>query len=110
VVAAVESFMRDNEFVVCVDLPRMIGKEIDVELRGDVLTVKGDRKEERTARDGDYSTTERSDGLRSMQGRALAPPKRGGSNRQEPPCIAARGARPHAADGLTNWPAWVRRR
>ena len=43
----VESFLREGELVVRVDLPGIDPKAIDISVEGDRLTVKGERKDSR---------------------------------------------------------------
>jgi HSP20 family protein len=61
-VPPIEAFMRDGAFVVRAELPGLTEKDVSVELAGDVLTIKGERKEEKTSTEGDYYRTERSYG------------------------------------------------
>ncbi len=41
---AIDSFMRDGEFVVRADLPGINPKEVELAVEGDRLTIKGERK------------------------------------------------------------------
>ena len=63
----IESFLRDGELVVRVDVPGIAAADIDVSVDGDRLTVKGERKstrdedkEGRSYREVLYGTFERS--------------------------------------------------
>lgn len=50
----------DNEIEITVELPGMQEKDVDVSLAGDVLTIKGEKKSERTEEKGKaYHLTER---------------------------------------------------
>lgn len=56
---AVEAFVRDGHYVVRAELPGLAEKDVTVEIRGDVLTLKGERKAESdVSRDG-YFASER---------------------------------------------------
>ena len=41
---AIESFVRDDRLVVRVDLPGIDPKEVDLQVEGDRLTIRGERK------------------------------------------------------------------
>ncbi|NBO37837.1 Hsp20/alpha crystallin family protein [bacterium] len=43
---------RDNDFLICLDLPGMHAKDINVELKGNTLVVSGERKSERKEEKG----------------------------------------------------------
>jgi HSP20 family protein len=77
---AIESFMRDGHFVVRAELPGLSEKDVSVELAGDVLVIRGERKEEKTSTDGGYFRTERSYG--AFQ-RAVALPEGAAGDRAE---------------------------
>lgn len=66
---AVETFVRDSAFVVRADLPGLTEKDVTVEVAGDVLTLKGERKQEHEVKRDDYFATERTYGtfLRSLK-------------------------------------------
>lgn len=51
---AVESFVKDGNLVVRADVPGMDPKDIDVSILGNVLTVKGERKNEQEVKKEDY--------------------------------------------------------
>lgn len=53
-VPAVESFVKDGNLVVRADLPGIDPKEVDVSVLGNVLTIKGERKEKKEAKEDDY--------------------------------------------------------
>jgi HSP20 family protein len=59
----------DKEIRVTVELPGMEEKDIDVEMSGDRLTIRGEKKEEREKIEKDYHLSERRYGFfrRSMQ-------------------------------------------
>ncbi len=50
----VESFVRDGSVVVRADLPGIDPKEVDVSVLGNVLTIKGERKEKKEVKDSEY--------------------------------------------------------
>jgi HSP20 family protein len=52
---------KDN-FVVKAEVPGIDAKDIDISLSGDVLTIKGEKKQEREEREEDYHLVERSYG------------------------------------------------
>jgi len=58
----VDIFETDDEFVLHADLPGMKRDEIDVQLHGDTLTLKGERRIEREAKEGNVHHTERAYG------------------------------------------------
>jgi HSP20 family protein len=53
---------RGNEIVVRADLPGMEQKDIQIELQDGVLTIRGERKEERQQEAANYRWSERWDG------------------------------------------------
>lgn len=59
---ALESFTRDGQFVVRAELAGLTEKDVNVEVAGDLLTITGERKEEKTVKDAGAFTTERSYG------------------------------------------------
>jgi len=54
-----------DEIVVKADLPGMEEKDIDVSIAGDILTIKGERKDEKEEKDEDYYRRERVYGAES---------------------------------------------
>ena len=59
---AVDIFEDQNEIVVKAELPGLKQEEIDIELTGDTLTLKGERKFEDTQRKDNYVRVERTYG------------------------------------------------
>ncbi len=53
---------NENEYVICMELPGIKPEEVEIELQGDVLTVKGERRFEDTENRKDYVRIERSYG------------------------------------------------
>lgn len=52
----------EDSFTVKVEIPGVDPKELDVNLTGEVLTVKGEKKDEKEENDGNYRRIERSFG------------------------------------------------
>jgi len=52
----------DDKVVVTAELPGMEEKDIDISVAGDILTLKGEKQEERESKEKDYVRTERSFG------------------------------------------------
>lgn len=52
----------DNEVVVSVDLPGMEEKDVEITLRDDMLTIRGERKAEKTDKGENWQVVERSYG------------------------------------------------
>jgi HSP20 family protein len=52
---------KDN-FVVKAEVPGMDAKDIDISLTGDILTIKGEKRQEREEKEEDYHLVERSYG------------------------------------------------
>ena len=50
---------RDNEFVVSLDIPGVDKKDVSVTHENNILTIKGERKVERSEDEGTYHRTER---------------------------------------------------
>ena len=50
----VESYIKDGNVVVRADVPGLDPKEIDVSVVGNVLTIKGERKEKQEVKKEDY--------------------------------------------------------
>ena len=59
---AIEVFEKEDKFVVKAELPGMKEEDIDVSVRGDTLTIKGERKAESEVKEEDYYCCERSYG------------------------------------------------
>jgi HSP20 family protein len=55
---ALESFVKDDNLVVRMDLPGVDPKEVDISVTGDVLTVKGERKHKEEKKEGEYTHEE----------------------------------------------------
>jgi HSP20 family protein len=53
----------DKAFEVTADMPGLDAKDIDVQIKDDVLTVRGERKEEKDEKDKNYRLVERSYGM-----------------------------------------------
>ena len=51
-----------NDYVVKVELPGMDSKDIDISLTNDVLTIKGEKRQEKEEKDENYHLIERSYG------------------------------------------------
>lgn len=54
---------KDDEFEVSIDMPGMDAKDIDIDLSGDVLTVRGEMREERKEEKENYYFSERCHGV-----------------------------------------------
>lgn len=52
----------DSEVIVRMDLPGMDEKEIDISIQGDVLTIRGEKKEQREESGKTYHVVERASG------------------------------------------------
>jgi HSP20 family protein len=48
--------------IVGAEMPRMNSKDLDISLNGDLLTIKGEKKQERKTKDGDCYCSERTFG------------------------------------------------
>jgi len=68
----VDIYEDDSSVVVRVDLPGMEKEAIDVTVRGNILTLKGEREEEKEIREKNYRSLERSFG--SFQRSITLPP------------------------------------
>ena len=55
---AVETFVERNKFHIKAELPGVAKEDIDVSVDGNILTLKGERKEERERREKDYQLRE----------------------------------------------------
>lgn len=53
---------KDNKYLLDADLPGMNESDIDIDLRGNILTIKGEKKSEKETKDSDYICVERSRG------------------------------------------------
>lgn len=51
----IEMFERDGKLVVQADLPGMKKDDVNVEIENDILTIEGERREERSDEEGGYS-------------------------------------------------------
>lgn len=51
---AIESYVKDGNLVVRADVPGLELKDIEVNVLGDVLSLKGERKSEQEVKKGDY--------------------------------------------------------
>ena len=56
-------FETDNGLTICVELPGIIEKDIDLSIAGNALTLRGDRKMEKQVQEETYHSIERSYGL-----------------------------------------------
>ena len=61
-VPATDVVERDNDFAITIELPGMDASDIDVSMANNVLTVTGEKKEEREEKKKDYYLSERSFG------------------------------------------------
>ncbi len=59
---AVDIIEREKEFLVRAELPGIEAKDVKVELRDGILTISGERKEEREGETGNYHRVERTYG------------------------------------------------
>jgi HSP20 family protein len=57
-VPQLESYVRDNTLYLKADLPGMEPKEVELTVEGNQLTLKGERKAEHEAKDGEYTHRE----------------------------------------------------
>ena len=55
---AMESFSRNGDLVVRLDLPGVDAKEVDISVSGDVLSVKAERKHKEEKKDREYTHEE----------------------------------------------------
>ena len=53
---------RKNDMVVKAELPEVDAKDVDITVDGDILTIRGERKEEEEKEEGNYHYAERSYG------------------------------------------------
>jgi len=59
---ALESFVKNGNLIVRADVPGVESKDVDVSVVGNVLTIKGERKEEQEVKSEDYIRRESSYG------------------------------------------------
>ena len=59
---AIECFMKEDNIVVKADLPGIDAKDIEISVTGNLLTVKGERKTEKTEKEGEHFYSETSYG------------------------------------------------
>jgi HSP20 family protein len=59
---AVDVFEKDDKFIVKAELPGMKDEDVDVEIVGDILKIKGEKKAESEVKKEDYHRSERSYG------------------------------------------------
>ena len=59
---ALDVIEKDNKYVLNADLPGMSESEIDIELHGNILTIKGEKQNEKEIKDSDYVCVERTSG------------------------------------------------
>ena len=60
---ALEMRETDKEYHLSVELPGVPGDEVDISVNGDLLVVKGEKKEEREEKERNYTMSERSYGM-----------------------------------------------
>lgn len=60
---ALEMRETDKEYHLSVELPGVPGDEVDISVDGDLLIVKGEKKEEREEKERNYTMSERSYGM-----------------------------------------------
>jgi HSP20 family protein len=58
-VPAVEVVEKDKEFQVTAELPGMEARDVEISVSGDVLTIKGEKKEEKETKEKSYYFSER---------------------------------------------------
>jgi HSP20 family protein len=56
---AVDIDETDKEMVVTAELPGVTDKDLEVSVAGDILTIKGEKKDEKTQKNGDSTYVER---------------------------------------------------
>lgn len=59
---AVDMFEKNGSLVVKADVPGMTAKDIEIAVSDDILTISGERKEEKEVKEKDYYRAERSYG------------------------------------------------
>jgi HSP20 family protein len=62
-VPAVDITEDTNAFKVTAELPGMAEKDVEVNVSGDVLTIKGEKRQEKEEKDNNYHMSERSYGM-----------------------------------------------
>jgi HSP20 family protein len=60
---SVDIFENDNEVVIKAELPGLDAKDIDIKLENNVLTLKGERRFEKEAKEENYHRIEREYGM-----------------------------------------------
>lgn len=58
----VDVFETDKEFVIKADLPGLDKKDVEIEVKNNILTIKGEKKKESELKEGNYYVLERSFG------------------------------------------------
>jgi HSP20 family protein len=61
-VPSIDMFDRDSEFVVKADIPGMSKEDIDISVKGNMLTISGEQKSEEKIDEDDYHYRERTYG------------------------------------------------
>lgn len=56
---AVDMYQTDNDVIIKASIPGLKPEEVDISITGDVLTIKGEHKEEKETKDQDYFIKER---------------------------------------------------
>ncbi|MDJ0977586.1 MAG: Hsp20/alpha crystallin family protein [Erythrobacter sp.] len=69
---ALEMRETEKEYLLSVELPGVQGEDVDISVDGDLLIVKGEKKEEREEQERDYTVSERSYG--AFERRVTLPP------------------------------------
>lgn len=59
---AIDLEEKDNKYLLEADVPGMNESDIDIDLHNNILTIKGEKKNERETKDADYVCVERSRG------------------------------------------------
>jgi HSP20 family protein len=54
----VETYTKDGQYVVRLDIPGIDAKEVEVTAEGGILTIKGERKKAHDAKEADYQYSE----------------------------------------------------
>jgi HSP20 family protein len=61
-IPAVDIAERENEFVVRMELPGVAKQDVRITIQEGILTIKGEKKQERESKESDYHRVERSYG------------------------------------------------